>query len=518
MDRIHQDMGRHTLEEMAAELPQGLGVLRRLIEALDREGIRYLHWKSNEHLLEGMVGMTDLDVLFDRSAALRIDRIFAEIGYRRFLATPFRGYPGLEDYLGFDESTGNLVHIHVHHQLRMGEKNAKGFWPPWEELFLSTRHVQRPEGMWATHPDVEMIIFLLRAAMKARLRDAVLRMAGADYMRGDLDREYDWLRARVDAARVVDLTDRLLGPRAAATAREILTVRPTLRSLMRFRRRSMTMLKHCRTHNPLVSRLRRWFREAYGLRAAVGRRYTHPPRPMNRTVPAGGVMVAFIGSDGSGKSSVAGEIAHWLSWKVDTYKVYHGSGDGPSSFFRWPLRMALRAMGAGGGRRPAAAAGGPVEGRRPASHRMARRLRPVWALVLSMEKRRKLKKAWRARSRGMIVVCDRYPQNQVMGYNDGPLLAGWSDHRLGLLRALSRWEGWPYALAERYPPDLVVKMNVSPPVAVRRKPDMHEAEVVRRIETIRSLRFPASRVAEIDADQPLEHVVLEVKRHVWSVL
>jgi hypothetical protein len=25
-----------------------------------------------------------------------------------------------------------------------------------------------------------------------------------------------------------------------------------------------------------------------------------------------------------------------------------------------------------------------------------------------------------AKEKGMLVICDRYPQNQVIGYNDGP--------------------------------------------------------------------------------------------------
>ena len=55
--------------------------------------------------------------------------------------------------------------------------------------------------------------------------------------------------------------------------------------------------------------------------------------------------------------------------------------------------------------------------------------RAIWAVVLAWEKRAKLRRAVRARNRGMIVICDRFPQTQVMGYNDGPLLAPWRESK-----------------------------------------------------------------------------------------
>jgi thymidylate kinase len=146
----------------------------------------------------------------------------------------------------------------------------------------------------------------------------------------------------------------------------------------------------------------------------------------------------------------------------------------------------------------------------------ARRFRPLWALTLSYEKRRKLRRASQARNRGIIVVSDRYPQNQVMGFNDGPLLRHWLNHRSWFLRALARWEGAPYRWAEEFPPDLVIKLNISPDVACLRKPEMEPAESRRRVETIRGLAFPMSDIVEIDADAPLEEVLLKVKRAIWA--
>ena len=63
--------------------------------------------------------------------------------------------------------------------------------------------------------------------------------------------------------------------------------------------------------------------------------------------------------------------------------------------------------------------------------------RVLWALALANEKWRKLRRAMLARSRGLIVICDRYPQTQFPGQNDGPLLWPWLSSPSPIRRALA---------------------------------------------------------------------------------
>jgi thymidylate kinase len=75
----------------------------------------------------------------------------------------------------------------------------------------------------------------------------------------------------------------------------------------------------------------------------------------------------------------------------------------------------------------------------------------------------------------------------------------------------------PYEWAERYPPDLVIKLIVSPEMALRRKPETGADEVQRRVEALRTLQWaPPTRIVEIDADQPAERVFREVAQAVWT--
>src|SRR5437762_3425002 len=113
--------------------------------------------------------------------------------------------------------------------------------------------------------------------------------------------------------------------------------------------------------------------------------------------------------------------------------------------------------------------------------------------------------------RGFVVVCDRYPQTQVDGVNDGPLLWRWRTSSSRLKRALARWEDGVYASAASVPPDVVVRLLVTPQTAARRRPGDNPRELEYRTQLVRSLRFDGSRfgVLDVDADVDLDSVALE---------
>ncbi|HEV8176715.1 MAG TPA: hypothetical protein VGP44_03395, partial [Gemmatimonadales bacterium] len=145
--------------------------------------------------------------------------------------------------------------------------------------------------------------------------------------------------------------------------------------------------------------------------------------------------------------------------------------------------------------------------------------RCAWGLALAREKRGRMAEARRARNLGMVALCDRYPQSQFGGFNDGPQLVGWLENPSRLLRAAAGWEVAAYRDADRAPPDLVVKLHVPPAVAALRKEDISLEEITRKAAAVRALRFPPGvRVVDIDAAQPIDAVLGQVKRAIWEAL
>jgi thymidylate kinase len=506
-------------ESSPAPRPVRLAVLRALFDRLHAESVRYCHWKSNEHLLASFTGATDVDVLFDRKAIIPLTRILGATGFKRFVVKPGRGYPGVEDYVGFDGDTGALTHLHVHYQLTLGEKFLKGHRLPWEERYLTSR-VWDPEfDVYVADPHLELVVLLVRMVMKWRVRDSAKEALGSPYFSGGVLRELAWLKARVDAQRLVEVARDLVGPSAAALLPGLIEdSRPSVGQLRTFGGRITPSLDEYRLFDATEGARQMLGRELGVVWWKLRNWFLGAPTKSTRTLPQGGLTVAFLGADGAGKSTVTTMMAEWLAREIAVVTTYGGSGKGSASFPRRIMQRvgALRRRLIGSARPPVQRASDAPAGSSSSPPSLARL---VWILALSRERRRRARAARRAKGLGMIVISDRFPQSQFPDGNDGPRLTRWRERGSWAARAAARHEDETFRLVDLSPPDLVVKLHVTPETASARKPETPAEQVRRGIEVIHGLRFRhATRVVDVDAEQPLAHVILQAKRAVWETI
>jgi hypothetical protein len=502
---------------------QAPGIMTRLLDQLNGREIVYCRWQGNEQPPAGTAAPQGLDILVERQDSMRAAAILAEAGFKRVVAATLYPDPsGEHHYLALEEDSGGIVRLHLRFNLAIGDERLREYRLPWERLVLSTRHLDQQARMYVADPSVEFLFLLVQVAFDLRLGSRVLHRLGAPWWCPPRLRELH-RRLRGDAGPVADLCRRLLGAAAADLVSEIVAGEPSFIKVREFRRSAAPVVHNYRLYRRGGARWRRSWRELCVVARNLSRGLALSPRPEGRMVPSGGVAIAFLGSDGSGKSTLLVETMAWLSGSLRTVPIYFGSGAGPSSVLRWPLLQAerlLRKRMPSVRDRPWRRSTGPNSSLRD---RLSRALwaaaRVVWAVALAYEKRGKLHALTRARNRGLVVVCDRYPQNQFQDFNDGPMLGRWRDHPWRLLRAVAEWEGTPYRWAEHVVPDLVLKLHVRPDVAQRRKPDMQLQDLEKRAEAIRGLRFPdVTETVDIDAEEPLEQVVRRIRRCVWRKL
>ncbi len=484
-----------------------LDICAKLFDDFHEQEIRYCHWKSNEHLEEGLVGATDLDIIVDRRQ--QVERILTENGFKRFDTAWFIDYPGLEDYLGYDSETGRLVHIHLHYRLAIGNKRLKDYNVPWVERLLDRRVFDEEYQVYRADPAMELCLLFIRYALKTQSRDYLKSIFG-EYLDAEVLKEYDWLLDRVDKTEVVQLATELLNEDAAIVIEGILTSKPSLWQFRRLRKHCTEELSAVRSYGYFEAKMRGFLREAFLGCRILTKRFFDQPRFYRRTVPSGGVQIVLVGVDGAGKSTIITELTEWLSWKLDVQQIYFGSGDGSATLLRYPLVFARKRLDGDGTTRQSQ----ENESDRSLFLRVGRVLRGV---VLARERRKKLQKGQKAKNRGLVAVGDRYPQNQIMGFTDGPLLDHLSDSPSRFLGYLADRERDVYQAAADHPPDLVVVLDVSPETARERKPEMSKEQFERRKAAIDQLEFDTERHV-IDAEQPLPDVIREVKALVWEQL
>ena len=270
-------------------------------------------------------------------------------GFKRFHS--ILKYPAVEDYMGFDAETGRLLHVHLHFSLIVGEKDIKSYHlHDFAEAILRTRQRDPAQGIHVCEPHHEMLLLLIRSALKIRPRDYLRAGLGRAGLGTDIVREFRWLQERTEPGRVETLARETLGDAAGELIPGLVDNPPTIWQLRPFRSRLKTALAWSRAYTRIEGQAVIWLRGLIRNFSGVNRRYLKLPLASRRVHTAGGCVIALLGMDGAGKSTANAEIRRWLSWKLDTYPVYFGSGDGSASLLRLPLKWAGQTLHALRGR------------------------------------------------------------------------------------------------------------------------------------------------------------------------
>src|SRR5262245_52161393 len=482
-----------------------------LLDEFERQNISYCYWKSSRRIDAVLAGEADLDLLIAREDQHRAERVLLERGCKLFPSVANRDHPAILSFLGYDELSGRIVHLHLHFQLIVGERLLKNYRLPWEETILA-RAVPHPAvPIRVLDPTSEALLLVVRACLELQPFDPVtLRSWRTTRHRFALDRAE--LATRVDRMMLRNRAAELLSDDLADVLADAIYAEQALERQSRLRRRIRKDLAEYRTYNAVEARVRSAGRAILWAAGGLNKLFLHMPRPWSRRAPGGGCIAAVLGVDGSGKTTVVAAIRAWLGAEVDLIPIYFGTGAGRPSLLLLPFKLMVPLITPLLGTKPKGASHGKISGDAPGITYSV--LLTVWAAILTVEKRIKLLTARRGANRGLVVLADRYPQNEILDFNDGPLLPRLTRVPLWL----RRFEERAYALARRLPPDLVIKLDVTPETIAMRESNMDPVVVRQRIEAAQRLSFPGARVVCVNADRPLAEVIRAVKGEIWRLL
>jgi thymidylate kinase len=472
-----------------------IALVRDLCAALEADGVRYCHWKSNAFLDRSRTGDNDLDLLIDRADADRFAALTQRLGFKLTI-DPARGLPGVLSYYGFDGDAERLVHVHAHFQLIVGDDLTKNYRIPLERAFLES--ARRDGELRVPSPELELMLLAIRLVLKHCTWDAIATRRGP--VPGSARAELAFLRERADPAVLRATTAAWLPTFEQGVLDDCLAaLRPGASRLrgVRAGRRLVPALHACARRSRRADVGLKAWRRATG----IGRRAVARPAPRKR-LAAGGAMIAIVGADGAGKSTAVEGLAAWLGRSFAVTRVHLGRP--PRSRTTRLLRIALLAPFV-----PARLLRG-----RPASDADASwarsRQRAILAVALARDRYLVFVGARRIATNGGLVICDRFPVPQLQ-LMDAPrverLLPG-----AGMLARLER----RYYRAMRA--DLLIVLRVDPEIAVARKPDEPADFVRTRWREIWDVDWSAVPAQVIDASQPADVVLAQLKTLIWARL
>lgn len=475
-------------------------IASRLFQQLEDAGVPYCQWKSVDKLEDGLMGETDLDVLVDRSHSDRLKEVASRLGFCRFLSEGWRSYPAVEDLIAYDQELRRLIHVHVHYQLIMGKSYLKELHLPFEKLYLSSS--AKHSGVTVPSPELEFVVWIIRLSLKISLRDRLRSIVRQDSMAQFVEyrAEYEFFRKRVEVERLESL---LREPSLRMLPAGLIC--ESIKDLRVMSGLACWRIRHCVQS---FSRYRGFQRQLVVMQRAWSRRLdSWEGHGEGKTSKTGGLIVAFVGADGSGKSTLCNAVTKALSNLVSTERIYMGTNpyergcERLQLFIRltlWPFRFIRKML--------------VVLGLGETARRFSVLYETVSDVVTARDKRHRFQQAWAAASNGRIVIVDRYPLFE--GYGDGLNPAN-QIARDSIVASLKRLEA--QALEHIRLPDILFMLDVDAGLTRQRKPHETETDAIIRdkclaFETFKSQHQISLDIHVIPKDMKVEdrvHVVLQ---------
>ncbi|MBN1526353.1 MAG: hypothetical protein JW919_02050 [Candidatus Omnitrophica bacterium] len=492
-----------------------LTIVSGLFEKLNEQDIRYCHWKSNESLEEALKGKGDLDILVDRRSADAFVSLIEYLGFKNAVDKGKKEPDSISHYYGMDAASGCIVHLHVYFRLITGGTLLKNYWLPLEEMLLNS--TENLGVVKIPSKTAEFVLLVLRKA----LEHGALWEIPFFYREYDrIQREIDWLGGEDG----IESTARLIEHWLPSVDKELFSA--CARELMP----GGSFIKRITLGRKLRARLRNYsiYNPAKGLLmagASLSRKVLRKLSARNGKALGRGVVIAIVGPEAVGKSTLQAGLKKWLEGYLWVEAVHAGRPPSTAATFLPNLAMPLarkllpslrtsrlRQEVSSKEREPLKKIEGPAL--------FVYALRSTMVALDRMSLIRKM--AFRA-SKGAIVICDRYP-SRCAGAMDSSQFGDtfFENRRFSLTSVLARTESRIYKSIPA--PDMVIKLRLPVETAVERNISRNKRGVesdeyvrLRHVQSHNHL-FDSGHVYEMDTDKPLEETLLEVKRCVWSVL
>ena len=222
-------------------------------------------------------------------------------------------------------------------------------------------------------------------------------------------------------------------------------------------------------------------------------------------------LIAIVGCDGSGKSTVSEELLLWIDGYGPAAAAHLGKQQGNTGRSLSNLPLVGKSLGRFIERKASTVRKFQTKNKAP---------HIVPALVMyafTLKRVRRFRRMLALRQQGLIIIADRYPQLDFPNAFDGPdmsVTAEGSD----FVHKLAQREQASFEWMTSYRPDLVIRLNVDLDTAHARKPDHRREALGRKIEVTPKLTFGGAAIAEIDASQPLAAVLAAAKAAVAHTL
>jgi len=465
---------------------------------LNDRNVEYCHFKSNNNLIPAVNGVDDLDLLLAPASLDIFSEIIAKFGIRMAHDRGKEPTPYVYHYFGADPETGLLVHLHVYFKIVTGGSIFKNHWIRTEKMLLSQRVIDEHTKVFIPCAEADCILFVIRKMIEQPSPvENFLFYRDLSNIMGELS----WLLERADEQRMLEMVNEWLpelDPQLFKDSLDILVAQGPLMSRVKLGLKMRAVFDN-KVRGALTAEISRSIEFLYAYvrgKLKISRK--------NRYVFPGGLLIAFVGSEASGKSTLSKDAAAWYGERFDVSHVHMGKPPknwrtrlfwNMVSFYSLSKRLFKSRKSKLVSRESGEALNLP---------------HPLLSWLDSVDRREHLKGCFGKLMQGCTVITDRYPSEHM----DGPRII----ERSRTTKLLARWERANY---QGMPdPDLVIKAVAPLELTLsrnnlRESPEP-EAFVRARYELAQKINFSFTEMILIDTTADYSSSIGEVRRAIWN--
>jgi thymidylate kinase len=470
-----------------------LKIYSELFEGLDREKVFYCSWKSN-HLLTGFLnGKGDVDLYVNYIQKSGFEKTLLICGFVKadsFVAS----HKYVEHYFALDIESGKTVHLHVYFKIVTGESNSKNYILPIENWIKDNTVLKEIRVL---SDDAQLVVFLLRYFIKIGSTSSLLLYAR------DFKKYQDEWASLINASLPSELPILRHGfiqslYNGYLSSNIILKIILSLKLklfIMGFARRGI--IKH--TGYKVLNTIKR----------VINKIFFKKKKLLDT-----GVLVAFCGLDGSGKSSAVEAVCKNFSENFTVKEIHIGRPN--PTLLTFPFWFAFRGL--------EKIKHGKIKNEKPVEKFIPKEYVSTTAAIrytiLAYERYKLSKKASKYVLDGYIVISDRYPSFNY-GKMDSPRVVRDGERSI-LYRTCHQIESWCYKSIS--PCDLACHLSVPLEIAIVRNQERNKSgketdnEIRARYLVNSDLTFNTNEYQLFDATLPMNNLHEKLIRRIWSIL
>jgi hypothetical protein len=486
-----------------------LKLVGKLFAKLEASKVTYCHWKSNNNLEESLNGKGDLDLLIQGSDYDIFIEIISSLKFRLAESTKGVNNPFVFHYFAPDLISGKFVHLHVYFRIVTGGSLFKNHWVPVEDMLLGNRIKQ--SGVYVPSRETDLIVFVLRKFIE-QPSPAEHLLFYKDYK--NIKKELFWMCERCDTL----VLEKSLAKYLPCIPSELFFSglnllqqgdKPFRFNLVFKRiilgRKIVKCLPYTLKNQFQVFLIRHLALIKMWIVARIKSSHS------KKIFKPGGMIVSFVGSEASGKSTLSENVSTWLAGDFNVVKIHLGKP--PKTIYtRGPyLLISIYSFLK---RQISTSKVAAIKSSRKDYLGNLNEPHPIVAFLDAIDRFCLIKKCVRKMLNGAVIVTDRYPEQKIGGL-DGPRIINQSP----FYQRLAKQEKLFYSMFA--PSDIIFRVMAPLEVTLKRNSERDAPEpddfVKMRYAKAEQLTYPGIRVVNVDTTKKIDETLRLIKAELWNL-